>query len=99
MMNDMEVPHEARFVANTVKPVIREVVKKKEKHPGPPCIQGKFVRREVVKKHVKKADRKTEKCPPENASKSQGDICPGIPFFVRVRISPGVEPRFKRYEK
>lgn len=89
VVNDVKIPKQTRFVARTVKNVIREIIDEKQDHPAPPRIGREFVRGQFVAKQIYPARRQPEQSSPQNAHKPVENIAPSVlPINVLARIPP-----------
>lgn len=99
MVDDVEVPKEPHFVADSMEPVICEVIDEKEDRPGPPRLGWKFIRCEFIGGVVNHRDKNAEECSEGDAHKADENVRPGIACLVSVGMPsiriPSLEPNEK----
>ena len=99
MVDDVAGPVEADVVAETVEPVIGEVVRKKTKHPYPPesGVEGEDA--ELVNEIVNEVDDAFDEKADEYIAKAHGDAAGGVLGFVKIAVVPGGEDPFSKQQQ
>src|SRR5687767_9781123 len=92
-MDDMEVPEQARLVADAMEPVIHEIVYKKQDYPRPPGFGRELIRRQLVCRSIDQADEQAEKRAKRYAYKADQNICPGVFCLVEFWMPSSGKPR------
>lgn len=99
MVNDVEVPEQPGFMADTVEPIVSEVVDEKENGPRPPCISWKLIRGEGVRERIERTDEDTEKSTESHADETYQNVVPRIAGEVRRGVTPSRVPGLYRDQR